>query len=147
MTFRRRCVDEVGMFDETMRATEDRDMWLRIALRYEVAYVHKVIALYRTAPGSMSGDPDRMMRAQLQFIRKHFGAPGCGIYERQVALARVYKQRAEALSQRSRPWGAVASALRAVALYPFSGGVLRTAGSLLVRAAGSAVTAKQPTRS
>jgi hypothetical protein len=78
-----------------------------------------------------------MMRAQLQFIRKHFGAPGCGIYARQVALARVYKQRAEALSLRSRPWGALASALRAVSLYPFNGGVLRTAGSLLLHAVGS----------
>jgi glycosyltransferase involved in cell wall biosynthesis len=51
ITFRKKCVDEVGLFDETMRATEDRDLWLRIALRYEVACIHKVLAFRNiTAP-------------------------------------------------------------------------------------------------
>jgi len=130
LTFRRKCVDEVGLFDETMRATEDRDLWLRIALRYEVAFVPKVIAYYRTSPTSMSTDPNRMLKAQLQFIEKHYGARGCGIRARQVAWARVYKQRAEALKRQNRPWAALTSSLRAVALYPFDLDNHRTAWSL-----------------
>ena len=42
ITFRRCCIDKVGLFDETMRATEDRDLWLRIALHYKVTFVPKV---------------------------------------------------------------------------------------------------------
>jgi|SRR5579871_175986 len=133
ITFRRSCVDDVGLFDESLRATEDRDLWVRIALRYEVALVPKVIALYRTSPNSMTTDPDRMLKAQWQFIEKHYGSPGCGMIARRVALSRAYKQRAETLGIRRQPWAAVCSSLRALAFYPFDIGSIRTAGSLLMR--------------
>ncbi len=133
VTFRRRCVDEVGMFDETMRATEDRDLWLRIALRYEVAYVPKVIAYYRSSPNSMSTDMDRMLTAQLQFLEKHRGAPGCGEIPYRIASSRAYKQRGEVFRERGCSWPAVQSAFRACLIWPFSQENLRTATSLLLR--------------
>jgi glycosyltransferase involved in cell wall biosynthesis len=137
ITFRRKCIDEVGIFDETMRATEDRDLWLRIALKYEVAFIPVVLAYYRVSPHSMSGDPERMLQAQLQFIRKHYGSEGCELRPRQIALARAYKQRAEVLKLRGRPSAALASSLRALALYPFELDNFRTAGSLLLNWVGS----------
>lgn len=136
VTFRRKCVDEVGPFDESLRATEDRDLWLRIALRYEVALVPKVIAHYRMSPNSMSADSGRMLEAQVQFIEKYYGAPGCGIMARQIALSQVYKQHATALGTRERPWAGLASSLRAMALYPLDIDNARVAGSLLLRCAG-----------
>ncbi len=137
ITFRRQCLDEIGIFDETMRATEDRDLWLRIALRYEVAFVPKVLAYYRVSPNSMSTDTQRMLTAQLHFIRKHYGSEGCGLRPRQIAWARVYKQRAEALKMQNRPWAAFLSSLRAVALYPLDLDNPRTAGSLFLNWIGS----------
>ena len=107
LTFRRKCIDEVGFFDETMRATEDRDLCLRIALRYEVAFVPRVIACYRVSASSMTTDPERMFQAQMQFIEKHYGAPGCGWAARRIALSQCYRQRADALSLRRQggpPW-------------------------------------------
>lgn len=136
VTFRRKCVDEVGPFDESLRATEDRDLWLRIALRYEVALVPKVIAHYRMSPNSMSADSGRMLEAQVQFIEKYYGAPGCGIMARQIALSQVYKQHATALGTRERPWAGLVSSLRAMALYPLDIDNARVAGSLLLRCAG-----------
>jgi glycosyltransferase involved in cell wall biosynthesis len=136
MTFRRACVDEVGVFDETMRATEDRDLWVRIALRYEVAVVPKVIAYYRSSSESMSTDPERMLKAQMQFIEKHYGAPGCGWMARRVALSEIYRQRAEAYATRGQRWVALKSSLRAVVFYPLDKGNLRAAGSLLLQCAG-----------
>jgi glycosyltransferase involved in cell wall biosynthesis len=118
MTFRRSCIDEVGYFDETMRATEDRDLWLRIALRHEVAFVPKMLASYRVSPNSMSNDSQRMFQSQLQFIRKHYGSEGCGRLPRRISLARTYKQRADGLGAQGRSWEALLSALRATALYP-----------------------------
>jgi glycosyltransferase involved in cell wall biosynthesis len=132
VTFRRQCIDEVGSFDEAMRATEDRDLWLRIALRYEVAFVPKVLAYYRQSPNSMSADSQRMLNAQLHFIRKHYGSAGCGLRSRQIAWARVYKQQAETLKRRNRPWDAMISSLQAVALYPLDMDNPRTAVSLLL---------------
>ena len=132
ITFRRACIDRVGLFDEIMRATEDRDLWLRIALQYEVAFVPRVIAQYRTSPSSMSTDPDRMLRSQLHYIRKHYGAPGCGLRARQTALARAYKQRAEALKSMGKFWPALRSSLHALLLYPLDPDNARTAGSLML---------------
>jgi glycosyltransferase involved in cell wall biosynthesis len=137
ITFRRRCIDEVGLFDETMRSSEDRDLWLRIALRYEVAFIPKVLAYYRTSPGSMSTNSQRMLEAQLKFIRKHYGSEGCGLIPRQISVARAYKQRAEALKVQSRPGAALMSALRAVAAYPLDLDNSRTAASLLLNGIGS----------
>ena len=136
VTFRSECVAKVGGFDETMRASEDRDLWLRIALQYEVACVPRVIAYYRVSPNSMSTDPERMVISQRQFIRKHFGAKGCGVRARQIALARVYKQRAEAFVLCRQTGKALKSAVRALATYPFDVDNVRTAGSLLLRFLG-----------
>jgi glycosyltransferase involved in cell wall biosynthesis len=137
ITLRRRCIDEVGAFDETLRVSEDRDLWLRIALRYEVAFVPAVLAYYRGTPGSLSGDPKKMLQAQLQFIRKHHGAKGCGLGPRQAAMGRCYKQQAENLKMRGRASAALRSSLRAVALYPLSIDNFRTAASLLLNWIGS----------
>jgi glycosyltransferase involved in cell wall biosynthesis len=136
ITFRRKCVEEVGPFDEKMRATEDRDLWFRIALLYEVALAPKVIALYRMSAGSMSTDPSRMLNAQLQFIEKHYGSPGCGVFARRIALGRVYKQLAEAQQLRGQKGSALASSLRALAMNPLDLATARTAASLLLRCIG-----------
>lgn len=136
VTFRRVCVEKVGMFDETMRATEDRDLWLRIAQHYQVAFVPSVIALYRRTDSSMSGDLPRMLRAQLQFIEKHYGEPGCGWWARQTALGRAYKQQAEGFADRGQHTTALRHAFRAAALAPFDSDNLRTAASIVLRSAG-----------
>jgi glycosyltransferase involved in cell wall biosynthesis len=132
ITIRRSCIDEVGLFDETMRSTEDRDLWLRIALRHEVAFVPKVLAYYRISPNSMSANSQRMLEAQLQFIRKHYGSEGCGIFPRQRAWARAYKQRAEAFERQHMRWAALKSALQAFMIYPLDFDNARTTASLYV---------------
>lgn len=133
ITVRRQCIEEVGLFDETMKGTEDRDLWLRIALRYEVAFVPMVIAYYRTSATSVSSDLGRMFNAQKHFIEKNYGAPGCGIIARRVALSRVYKQRGESLLHRHEPGAAFRSSLQACAIWPLSTDNLRTAASLAMR--------------
>jgi hypothetical protein len=95
-------------------------------------FVPKVLAYYRMSPNSVSSDSQRMLNAQLHFIRKHYGSEGCGLRSRQIAWARVYKQQAEALYSRNRPWDALMNSLRAVALCPLDSNNIRTAGSLLL---------------
>jgi cellulose synthase/poly-beta-1,6-N-acetylglucosamine synthase-like glycosyltransferase len=133
VTFRRLCVAEVGLFDETMRATEDRDMWLRIALKYEVCFIERVIAHYRLSPTSMSTDLNRMLTAQLKFVEKHRGAPGCGTWQRREALGFIYRQYADSLSARKQLGAALRSSLRALALFPFDLNNARAAASIVMR--------------
>jgi GT2 family glycosyltransferase len=131
VTFRRTCIENVGLFDESMRATEDRDLWLRIAQRHNVAFIPKVIAYYRKSPNAMSTDSLRMLTAQVQFIQKNFGSPGCGRRARRIALARAYSHRAEGLSKEGKRADAFLASLKALSYYPLSREALRTSGSLL----------------
>ena len=96
-TFRRNCVDVVGYFDETMRASEDRDMWFRIAERYTVAYIPEIIAQYRSSPSSMSRDLHRMKTAQRQFCDKHRHSPVCSASTYRRAVASIYREQGDAL--------------------------------------------------
>jgi len=71
--FRRSCCDEVGGFDPylTRLGCEDRDLWLRIAQKYKITYIDRIIAYYRVTTQSMSHQLDRMMQARLYVIDKY----------------------------------------------------------------------------
>lgn len=72
---RRRCFEEVGLFDESLRSAEDRDMWLRLAARVQVLQVMTPCWFYRLHEGQMSRNPQRMydnFRKVLdKFFREH----------------------------------------------------------------------------
>lgn len=70
---RRYCYENLGPFDETLRACEDWDMWLSISRKYRIVGTNKVLTRHRILPGSMSTDPNRMFNNRLAVVRKHFG--------------------------------------------------------------------------
>jgi glycosyltransferase involved in cell wall biosynthesis len=51
---RRRCLEEVGLFNESLTVSEDFNLWLRIAARWEIAVVPEVLAMAHKRPGSLS---------------------------------------------------------------------------------------------
>lgn len=73
MLVRRSTYEQVGQFDENLRACEDWDMWLRIAREHQVLGVPQVLTWYRLLPGSMSSDPQHMERNRLAVAWSHFG--------------------------------------------------------------------------
>jgi len=133
VTARRRALLELGGFDENLKVTEDRDLWFRMAQRSQVALVPMIVAKYRVSGDSITSVPDRMLKAQLQFVEKNYGAKGCGWRARRVALGRIYKQRADAFSAQGRSWAAVKASTHAMLLNPFHQSNVRTALSLLRR--------------
>lgn len=56
--------DEVGLFDETLRADVDADMWLRVTDRYEVRHISGVHLQYRVHDQSLSSDRVLMTRTK-----------------------------------------------------------------------------------
>jgi glycosyltransferase involved in cell wall biosynthesis len=58
---RRACLDEVGLFDESISACEDHDLWLRISARWEIEYVDEPLAVYRYSAGQASADRERTL--------------------------------------------------------------------------------------
>ena len=58
---RRYVYDNVGLFDETLRACEDWDVWLRVTKKYKIVHSPNILTRHRILPGSMSTDPQRML--------------------------------------------------------------------------------------
>ncbi len=96
---RRKCFERVGLFDETLRASEDWDMWLRVAREFRFGGISQPLLHYRIHGNNMSADPEYMLRYQLMVVEKHFGLPDgppeTWPRERQRAYAAVYRYAAQ----------------------------------------------------
>lgn len=73
LLIRRKCFDCCGVFDPTLRAVEDWDLWLRMAAhRHTVDVIDTPLAHYRRHTGNMTYDPQRMEQASRQLLVKLF---------------------------------------------------------------------------
>jgi Glycosyltransferase like family 2 len=69
---RRKCFEQVGLFDTTLRSVEDWDMWIRIAARYAIAVTQEPLVYYRQHSNNMSKNWRVMEQAFHQVIEKSF---------------------------------------------------------------------------
>jgi glycosyltransferase involved in cell wall biosynthesis len=51
---RRKCLEEIGLFNESLVTSEDFNLWLRIAARWEIAVVPEVLAVREICPTGLS---------------------------------------------------------------------------------------------
>jgi glycosyltransferase involved in cell wall biosynthesis len=74
---RRECLDEVGIFDESLSMAEDYDLWLRISARYQILFLDEVTYFYRQWAGQISHryeeDIRNAIRIMEKFLREHPG--------------------------------------------------------------------------
>ena len=61
---RRDCLEEVGLFNESLAVSEDFNLWLRIAARWRIAFMPEVLAITHKRPGSLSASisPKKRLR-------------------------------------------------------------------------------------
>ncbi len=60
--------EDVGPFDQTMRHTEDQELWNRIAMKYRVAFHTKLSAVYRQDAQNMK--TKRVPKHEIEFAAK-----------------------------------------------------------------------------
>jgi glycosyltransferase involved in cell wall biosynthesis len=72
---RRAALQAAGGFDETLRACEDWDMWIRLARRAEIHCIDRPLAVYRLHGDNMHGDVARMKRHQHAVLRRALADP------------------------------------------------------------------------
>lgn len=84
--------EDVGLFDESLRACEDWDVWLRATKEYKIINSTRILTRHRVLPGSMSTDPKRMLDNRLAVLKKHVGEEpvGNGYSVAQRAYGRAY---------------------------------------------------------
>ena len=66
---RRECFDEVGMFDESLRQHEDGDLFLRVALKWQVHFLDYPSAKVRIHEKNMSRDRVEMYESMIRSWR------------------------------------------------------------------------------
>ena len=67
---RRSLFDTIGLFDETLTACEDWDMWLRIAKQFHFDFVAQELVLIRLHAHNMQKNTKRMIGAELMMLNK-----------------------------------------------------------------------------
>jgi len=67
---KREVLDVVGGFDEKLHASEDWDMWLRIARQFHFDFVDKPLVAIRVHAKNMQKDRLRMLSAELMMLNK-----------------------------------------------------------------------------
>jgi hypothetical protein len=72
----RAVIEDLGGFDERLRAAEDWQMWLRVAAAgHRAAGTAERLGVYRRSAGQMSADPVRMFTGRLAAIQSLQGLP------------------------------------------------------------------------
>lgn len=78
---------DAGGFDESLRACEDWDVYLRLARRFRIAAYRDVAAEYRRHGDAMTRDPARMIEAIRTVLERHGRQAGLTAAERDAARA------------------------------------------------------------
>jgi len=67
---KKECFDSVGLFDESLKASEDWDMWIRIAEKYAIDYVNEPLVKIRRHPGNFQKKYEYMLVNDILFFNK-----------------------------------------------------------------------------
>ena len=66
----KRCYDDVGGHDESLRISMDLDLTFRLISRYPVAYIDEVVFSYRRHSGNISGNQELRLLENIRVIEK-----------------------------------------------------------------------------
>lgn len=125
VVIRRSALDEVGGYDESLIGNEDWDVWIRIARHYGIAYVAKILALYRFHAQNLtrtnSDRMERLMQDRVRVLDKFFSSgdiPPSVAAIKPIAYRNVYLDWAIRYLERRQWKNAWQAFERAVALSP-----------------------------
>lgn len=121
VTIRRSVLDIVGGFDESLRNSDDRDMWFRLARQFGGAYIPKALHLYRDRPGSISnrgGRTNATHRIEVLQRQLKTGIKGRARRELRLKIAENHATIGYAYRRSGRRWASVRAFLRALVMAP-----------------------------
>jgi glycosyltransferase involved in cell wall biosynthesis len=113
----------LGFFDESLQGAEDMEMWWRVACHYPIVRVDERLTGYRVHSGSISHNPESMLRNHLRFLDKAFTKlPQLRgkRYWRRLAEARMYREVAYMRHVKGERLAAAAAIVHSVASWPLA---------------------------
>jgi GT2 family glycosyltransferase len=94
--FKREILDVVGLFDESLRGSEDFDLWLRMLQHgYRFAFLREPLARYRKRADSLSGSSTNYYQHVLRALCKALAAPQTTPAQSQLILTTISQVEAE----------------------------------------------------
>ncbi|MDT4762161.1 glycosyltransferase [Sphaerochaeta sp. PS] len=67
----RKVFDDCGMFDERLPASQDTDLYRRIAKKYQIKYLDDPLVIYHFSDVSISSSQERQIRGRLMLLEKY----------------------------------------------------------------------------
>jgi glycosyltransferase involved in cell wall biosynthesis len=147
LLIRRSAFANAGLFDVSLRCSEDWDMWIRLAAAgYQFVSVPDAMAVYRCYPGSVSRNSERVWRTGLAVLQRSRAYHGhCALCDRQIARGiRTLREwcfdliikELQASRQRGELRAGLLCAAQAAMKSPrFAGYLMKEAGALLLQRA------------
>lgn len=84
---KKECFRVVGKFDESLKGSEDRDMWLRIANQFEIMNLPDILVVIHYHDTNCHTDHSRMLNSRFKFIDKHFNSEDFKFKQRAFSFA------------------------------------------------------------
>lgn len=114
---KKECFKKAGLFDESFRSTEDRDMWYRILNLYDLRFVTEYLVIIRVRQNSLSKNVPMMKFSQKKFIQKHLRKEG--LIRKSKSYSYVYLDAAREYYAAHKKFLAAMHAFLSLAIYPF----------------------------
>lgn len=68
---KKECINRVGLFDENLSASQDFDLWIRLAKHYYFDYINEPLFFYRVHEKRITTNPQKRLRAKKLLYTKH----------------------------------------------------------------------------
>jgi len=99
VVLRHSCLDEVGLFDESLGQATDYDLWLRISRHHPIAFINQPLCLWRLHAGNISSNEMQHRQRVLDVVTRNFDSTriSCRSYALRQArllgsLGRAYRR-------------------------------------------------------
>ncbi|WP_332445868.1 glycosyltransferase family 2 protein [Sphaerochaeta sp.] len=83
--FPRHVLEECGLFDDKFPASQDIDLYVRVAMKYKIRYIATPLVKYYMTKNSITGSQKRQMEGRLMLLRKYYA-----IYQQYPAIRKRY---------------------------------------------------------
>jgi glycosyltransferase involved in cell wall biosynthesis len=88
---RRDCLEQVGMFDESMRSHEDLELWLRLCRIWKVALVRKALTHRRQGTANLTSNTSLRTEYGIKFLLKTLSMPNITTTQRLTMVRQLGK--------------------------------------------------------
>jgi len=122
IVLRRKALCSVGMFDESLRRSQDTDLWLRVMMRYGFGHIPRTLVWVRRGPHQTIRDAEDVFPWQHKFYAKHRYTFGKGLKGRIIwgaGYGNVLRRHATWYLRKGERRKAARTLLKALWLWPF----------------------------